>query len=60
MRAIICDRCGKTQKNAMYGTNAEINRVAFGSPREAQLCSECTEDLIWWIREGKKRDSNPE
>lgn len=50
MRAIICDKCGETQADTLYGTTAEINRLTIGTPREIHLCSNCTEKFIKWVK----------
>ena len=56
MRAIICDKCGKTQADIYYGTEAVINRQHIGTPKEIHLCSTCTEKFINWLRETEENE----
>lgn len=61
MRAIICDRCGKTERQIYYGSNIDLRQQTVGSPMELQLCRECTSKLLDWIKEGEKDAGyNPE
>ena len=49
MRAIICDKCGKTQEDTHHCTTAEVNREYYGTPSEIHLCSDCTEKFLKWV-----------
>lgn len=60
MKAIICDRCGKTQRDTYYITTAEVTRLTIGYPKEVHLCSTCTEEFIEWVQKrGGNHDNRP-
>lgn len=56
MRAIICDKCGVTQPDTLYGTKAEVNREYIGIPAEIHLCSTCTEKFLAWVKGEEEPD----
>ena len=56
MRAIVCDKCGKTvlmgDEYRMYPDG--MNRLSLVSKKEEiDLCDECTEELMEAVREVK-------
>lgn len=50
MKAIICDRCGKTEFEDLAATIEYWFGRYTGEPQEQHLCDECRKKLFEWIK----------